>query len=38
MAIANRDVEQELTRLEKIGVATFITLVVAIMLVGKMYH
>jgi len=38
MTLANRDIEQELTSLEKIGVAIFVMMVVAIMLVGKMYH
>jgi len=38
MAVANRDAEQELTNLEKIGVAIFAMMVVAIIVVAKMYH
>ena len=38
MTVANRDVEQELSTFEKIGAAIFIVMVVAIMVVGKMYH
>ena len=38
MTVANRDTEQELSRLEKIGAAVFVMMVVAIMVVAKMYH
>jgi len=38
MTAANRDIEQELTRIQKIGIAVFVMMVVAIMVVAKMYH
>jgi hypothetical protein len=38
MTVANRHTELELTRPEKIGVAIFVMMVVAIMVVAKIYH